>query len=328
MVVHLHVGAPRAGSTAIQQFCRSNPDVLSTIGAVYPQLPPMSSKRFSARACNGASLSYYFRHDIARASDVPSSMRKLTAFLKTIETNHIIISSEFLFVLAHERLAILRDALKETGHPLRVYAYIREPYEWLVSTYAQRVKSRALTVDINDYLSALLPEVRFGSAIEDLHSAFGDEVKFLLYRRDRLEGGDVRLDFFKQLGLALPALEMPPEVNRSAHAVEVETMRHLNRLVEQGLWARRSSRQFLRLTEKSGLKGPPIGDFVSASVEQAIRSRFEPEVAEIKAKYFPEESGPLFEVRQTVVRQSLEDLTTSKVVDAIASCMQQKSAGE
>ena len=328
MVIHLHVGANRAGSSAIQHFCRVNTDLLSTAGFVYPQLPALSQKRFAAAACNGADLSYYYANELPQDADSLSSARRLTKSIESIEADHIIISSEFLFDLRRERLALLRDALKASGHRLRVYAYIREPYEWLVSTYAQRVKSRALTVDINEYLSSLLPEVRFGSAIDDLHSAFGDEIKFLLYRRDRLVGGDVRLDFFKQLGLELPISEMPPEANRSANATEIETMRHLNCLIEMGAWSRRSSREFLRLTERSELKGLHIRDFVSESVEKAIRDRFDPEVAELKARHFPQEAGPLFEPPKPSAKQSLVDFAPSKVASAITSCLRRELGGK
>lgn len=35
MVIHLHVGANRAGSSAIQHFCGLNTDLLSAAGFVY-----------------------------------------------------------------------------------------------------------------------------------------------------------------------------------------------------------------------------------------------------------------------------------------------------
>jgi hypothetical protein len=316
MPVHLHVGVPRSGSSAIQEFCRLNPDLLARFGAVYPALPAFTAKRFAKNACNGASLSYYLRNEFVAGDR--RLLGTLTDAVARTGAEHVVISSEFLFDEAPDRLAALRDAFRDAHLALRVYVYIREPFDWLVSTYAQRVKSRTLTEDVNTYLSNLLPEVRFGDAVDALHAVFGGDLRVMLYRRDLLKGGDVRRDLFSRMGFDLGEVEMPPEMNPSANAVEIEAMRHLNSLIEKGLWSRRGGRQFLRYTAELGLAGPPIRTFVTREIEKRIRARFDPEVAALKVKHFPDFGGPLFAPPRAVERQSLEDLRESKLVLAIA----------
>src|SRR5688572_29446284 len=123
MLIHLHVGVPRSGSSAIQEFCRSNPDLLARFGVVYPALPPFTRKRFAKNACNGAQLSYYLRNEFDAGDR--RLLDRLTAALAGIEAEHAIVSSEFLYDEAPERLAALRDAFRAAGLPLRVYVYVR-----------------------------------------------------------------------------------------------------------------------------------------------------------------------------------------------------------
>src|SRR4051812_4001705 len=117
MQIHLHVGVPRSGSTAIQEFCRLNPDLLARFGAIYPALPAFTSKRFAANACNGASLSYYLRNEFV-AND-RRLLGMLTEAVAKTGAEHVIISSEFLFDEAPERLAALREAFRHSCLPLR-----------------------------------------------------------------------------------------------------------------------------------------------------------------------------------------------------------------
>lgn len=312
---------PRAGSSALQTFCRSNIDFLAKLGVAYPKLPRLTSKPFSAATCNGADLSNYVCNDPAFPENGLDGLARITASLRAVDASHVVISSEFFFGADPGRLAMLRDAFDAANLPLRIYLYLREPYEWLVSCYAQYVKSRSLTMDINEYLLRTLPEVRIAGAIGDLQDVFGNAFELALYRRDRLKDQDVCSDFFGRLGVELGPIDTPVDVNASANAVEIEVLRHFNQLIEHDLWSRRSGRHFLRSTKENLVKGPPIGRFVRREVEEAVRRRTDDEVAEIKARFFPGQTEPLFVPPAAVERLSLDDLNESRLVRAITDSM-------
>ncbi len=319
--VHLHAGMPRAGSSALQGFCRSNVDLLAKSGVTYPQLPRLTSKQFAAAACNGADLSHYVCNDPEFAAGGIEGLARIIECLRAVDTSHVVISSEFFFGADPARLAALRETFNAANLPLRVYLYLREPYDWLVSCYAQYVKSRGLTVDINEYLLSTLPHVRIAKAIGDLQDVFGDTFELALYRRDRLKDQDICSDFFSRLGIELGSIESPADVNSSANAVEIEVLRNFNRLITHDLWSRRSGRQFLRLAKENHVEGPPIGRFVRQEVEEIVRRRTDAEVAEIKARFFPNQVTALFKPPAIVERLSLDDLKESRLVRTIADSM-------
>ena len=183
------------------------------------------------------------------------------------------------------------------------------------------MKSRDLTVDVNEYLLGTLPEMRVAGATGDLHDVFGREFELALYDRDQLKGHDICSDFFGRVGVELGPFENPSDVNASANAIEIEVLRHFNRLIEHGLWSRRNSRGFLRFAKKGRVEGPPIGRFVRQEVEEAVRRRADEEVAEIKARFFPDLGRPLFKRPATTDRLSLDDFNESKLLRAIVGSM-------
>jgi hypothetical protein len=190
----------------------------------YPHLTRFTSKQLSGAACNGADLSHYLCNDPTFPDSGVEGLVRVIECLRAVDTSHVIISSEFFFGTNPARLALLRKTFNAANLPLRVYLYLREPYVWLVSCYAQYVKSRGLTVDINEYLLSTLPHMRIANAIGDLQDVFGDAFELSLYRRDRLKDQDVCSDFFSRLGIELAPIESPADVNSSANAVDIEVL--------------------------------------------------------------------------------------------------------
>lgn len=115
--VHLHAGMPRAGSSALQDFCRLNVDLLSKSGVAYPQLPRLCSKKFAAAACNGADFSYYICNDPGLLRRGREGLAPVIETLRTVQASHVIVSSEFFFGAPADRLATVRDAFKDAGLP-------------------------------------------------------------------------------------------------------------------------------------------------------------------------------------------------------------------
>lgn len=296
-------------------------DLLSKVGVAYPQLPRLSSKKFAAATCNGADLSYYVCNDPTFARNGHEGLAPVIETLRSVQAAHIVISSEFFFGASADRLATMRDAFSDAALPLRVYLYLREPYEWLVSCYAQYVKSRDLTTGVNEFLMSTLPDLRVASAIGDLHDVFGRNFELALYDREQLHDHDICSDFFSRIGLELGPLDSPSEVNASANAIELEVLRHFNLLIEHGLWSRRNGRRFLRLAKQVRVEGPPIGHFVRQEVEEAVRRHTNEEVAEIEARFFPDLGRPLFKRPAKFARLSLDDFNESRLLHAIVGSM-------
>ena len=81
----------------------------------------------------------------------PETLTAVRDFLDAQPDMNILLSSEW-FLADAQLVQRSVDALAADGRQVRVVAYVREQREWLVSRYAQAVKSRRWSLPLEQYV--------------------------------------------------------------------------------------------------------------------------------------------------------------------------------
>ena len=198
----LHVGGPKAGSSALQYDFTWNPrrPAHGRPGVTYeyvaltargqlrrgPGLEEMAS-RFAAHYANSAAIESLFALPAARLGGCIAELHAMRR-----EGIVPVLSYELWL---HADPALVARFVTALDAPLEIVAYVRDPVSWLTSAYWQRHEAEATTID--DWLAAMLPLTRWAD-----HLAVWREqpaVKRLIVRP---VAGSVASDFCRVLGCA------------------------------------------------------------------------------------------------------------------------------
>ena len=194
MKLILHIGMPKAGSTALQRgLCAAAPQ-LRDHRILYPaggRLP----KNHNMLVCGlfkGPNLPRLFRH--VYVGDDSRRKRDFAAFLQAIETEvqnsrpgTLVLSGEMLFVVRSPKNARkLKEILGRFSDEVTIVAYVRSPAQYYLSRAQQVLKA-------SSRISPPRP-IRYRRVIESYLSVSKD-ILAISYERSRLHGGDITRDF-------------------------------------------------------------------------------------------------------------------------------------
>ena len=294
--LYLHIGWPKTGTTALQKFCRENPDVLGAHGLAY----------YASRGdCSGS---------VARAMAKGEAMDKhRTRFLDWVDRQdalRILISSEGFASCDLTALSAFLDA--ERWRSITVIAYLRPQDAFLEGWYKQIVKWGG-KIDLRTYLSDRNPVWR--QADYDQHlarwqawcAALPDaRIMPAIYEREALTGGNIGADFFARLGF--PGLRPQIAGNNVSPSraliglylqlPEIDRLQQINRaMVGSGHPAATGS-----------------GDLLTDTQRAAIAARFAAGNERIRARYFPER--PVLFAERPASPPAAEDATLTPLLIA------------
>ncbi|RLA42350.1 MAG: hypothetical protein DRR42_23560, partial [Gammaproteobacteria bacterium] len=140
----LHIGYPKTGTTAIQNFLLHNSGELLNSGYYYPKtgIATNAHHQFPWSMTNDPRLK--------NKIDPKVLIRSLKNELKQVNCSTVLMSSEgFIFAINPK---YLRDYLSDLFDPITIIIYLREPLSWIESDYNQAVKGhRAVTEDFNSF---------------------------------------------------------------------------------------------------------------------------------------------------------------------------------
>lgn len=137
-VCYLHIGAPKTGTSAIQDFLLTNQDYLYANGFVYPN-PGLHKDDRQANDGNSKSILKAILHDDRDlASELNNTLRSL------LKSENVILSAEDLFNRAYENgFDIIRCILKDVE--VKVILYVRLQSEIFESAIKQRIRNHNKT---------------------------------------------------------------------------------------------------------------------------------------------------------------------------------------
>lgn len=167
--LHLHVGMPKCGSSSLQGFLKERQADLNAAGFVYPDPPgaPLPNLRMYLLAATGRTGDPVFRHNNPDAR-LETAQEDLWATVEASDADNVVLSAEELHKYRDPHVI---DAI--TGRFARVHVHIvlRPKVDWIISDYAQGIKTGRYRVTLEEFLAPeaietfILPRVSYAEHV-------------------------------------------------------------------------------------------------------------------------------------------------------------------
>ena len=213
--VLIHIGPPKTGTSAIQNWLDSNADDLHARGVYYPKHPVDQNN-----VSSGNVLTLFNRTEDKKLVLCYEKVRQLLEIVETSGCSTLLLSSEFFYFQVSDLLSVFPHA--------KFIVYIRFPLDVIESSYNQAVKRHA---EVKAFGIADEPQAYHLRLLELMIDKYSIEhfiIKF--YSNSMFIKGDIICDFLSILGI-----ENEPEtkiVNSSYTFESLEVKRWLNQFLQ------------------------------------------------------------------------------------------------
>lgn len=274
--VWLHIGMMKTGTTAMQEWCRSQAPALLAAGLLYVHPPRRAASGHLVKALSGPR---------------PGEGDAITALARQLAGTpapDVLISAESLAVRGPGFTRPLVAAL--AGHELRILIWLRRQDRYAEALYKQVVKWRGGGPDLAAFLRGLVAQLDYASLLDQWQAAF-PQARLLPQIYEEPEAG-APADSIAAMLTALNRPELIPadsaaiRRNRTPHAGLVARYREAAPAEAEVL--RRLNRQIMR---EFGEAAAGRGDLIPAEVAQALRARHADSNAAACARWFPERTA-------------------------------------
>jgi len=250
VLLFLHIGSQKTGTTAIQSFLRFNADLLRQAGFHYLKTgrAKINHNRMAASIKRG---------------DGAKICADLAAEVTANPSEHYIISSELFLCPGCKSLkqALPTDLISD----IRIICYLRRQDKFLEAMYKQRVKTGRAAPDRAAFLSARRDGLDYLRLIDEFAASFGERnIVVRPYERRHFANGDVVEDFAHTIGLDLApgVISQTPQSNKTL-SVEVSEMlgsvsRHTSFNVREII------REIIRLAPEGAIRSGDVYDRATA----------------------------------------------------------------
>ena len=221
--IHIHIGAHKTGTTAVQLFFAGNRAMLAERGLLYPA----ACEYLRGHHRLAFALQQSRRQINGEVPDFGAEIEGLKAEFDAAPCPAAFLSSEEFFALPPPRIGLLRQAL--SGYTVRIIAVLRRPDLLFESIFNQRTKMttnrfcQPHTAFLDDPL-ALAGDLRFDRVLRNWSNAFGRE-NLAVYRYE--ERPNIVDSILPELGLTGDGLAIPDRrSNESVSVRAAEMIRH------------------------------------------------------------------------------------------------------
>ncbi len=303
--VYLHIGLPKTGTTAIQNFLWDNQTMLEKHGICYPDLsvhyPRVSFLRnahFLIASCKTADDG-----SVTPANGDYSLILNQIAELGA-RFDKIFLTDEALWAAKSRQPAFwerLRTDLGKRGLSLRIIVYLRRQDSFVQSLYRQKIKVQATGLSFHEFLETFLKDypLDYYSYLQFLSGVLGrGNLIVRIYEKEQYKenGRFLFFDFLDIFGLK-------PEdgfsagqtgLNAPLDASQLELRRLLNTLSEPSPTLSQSFREIRRIAPREG--DPPADNSFARPEEQAAYLElFEDSNSQVAREFLGREDGVLFQ---------------------------------
>lgn len=259
--LYVHIGTPKTGTTAIQNFCIVNRKILQKNGFCFPALKYRYIGKPGFK--NGMFLTSRV-YDPQNGRQPEEEKRRFEEGLSRIEAlfqkyDNVILSDEGIWYhVRHGRESLweeLKEAGDRAGYTVKVIVYLRRQDHLLVSSYNQKIKRRGFmktnnTLTWKEYSDKYNKHINpdYYKTLKCAADVLGREnIIARRYDRKHLKGGDSREDFLDVLGLSLtPDYVMDDVINNTRLSLnQCEIKRIINDLPGTTLWEDRYIQEIL-----------------------------------------------------------------------------------
>ena len=189
--IYLHMGRHKTGTTTLQRFLSSNEEALSAEGFAYPK----TLRKPDAHHPLAVWYNRRKRSELTPEQEA-SDRREIEAFRDEIRNESKIILSSEAFQNARPNLMIEEFS----GFDFTFIVYLREPLDYLLSAYAQRVKAGNTAETIEEFAARFKPD--YDVFLKRWTDVFPDaKLHVRVFDRARLCGEDIRVDFLDCIGI-------------------------------------------------------------------------------------------------------------------------------
>ncbi|MDO4632946.1 MAG: hypothetical protein Q4B01_03715 [Eubacteriales bacterium] len=308
--VYLHIGMPKTGTTAIQNFMALNRDLLAEKGVSYPDM----GFHYPGRGYNrnafflhgeGYNAEGAERCDWREKPEYPEGMKQLSELGRKFET--IVISDEGNWwggVRRKKFWPMLKQDMDAAGLELKVIVYLRRQEDFAQSHYEQRVKE-GFTHSFEEYLvwkdRAEYPFDYEATLAKIAESVGSENIIVRVYEKGQFQGEEHTIfsDFLEIFGLKMAdGFELENTVrNVSLEGDALELRRALNRVPEMRGVSHRLTLDLKRVQEIEDYawkRGQEMY-FASEDAFEAFKARYAEGNAAVARKYLGREDGKLFQ---------------------------------
>lgn len=200
----VHIGMPKTGTTAIQNFCYENQKILNQKGYDYPKFAHIYGDTI-ARVRNGHFL---VPEEIAQNKEV--FQKNMALVMERFQTvPNIILSDEAIWTPA-AKCKVVCNALKEEsakgGFQVKVILYLRRQDQYLSSIWNQYVKGKNETKPWDEFVQnpSQAGKMNYATNLKQITSILGkDAVTVRRFEPKRFIGGSIYADFLQAVGLEM-----------------------------------------------------------------------------------------------------------------------------
>lgn len=276
MIIYLHVGLDKSGSTAIQRALGLNQSWLNTKGYLFPSTGRVFGGHHEGLFTTGGENSWeQFSQELDGARQAGSRAA--------------VISWEGVHFLSASRLSRFKALLH--AYELKVILYLRDQAELIQSGYFQQMKQKRMNLTVSSFElidEQLMPESRnYAHKIAKLEQVFGKQsLDVRLYDRENFVGQDIVTDFFKAVSLELDSTFQFPylEANPSLDLPAVMLLNLVDRFYEDPDGRRQMVNQLLLDIDENGNEGKY---FLDENAVDRIRNHYRASNREVLAQCFP-----------------------------------------
>ncbi|PSL00391.1 hypothetical protein CLV30_11651 [Haloactinopolyspora alba] len=225
MKIVLHIGMPKAGSTALQEGLRSLRDPLAEAGVLYPKSPVIRNKQallVSGLTSHGR-LPRHLRHKYNDDSekieqDAQTWLQQLRERITNSSLDTVVLSDESLFRINSESaLTTLAERLRPLADTIDVVVYVRQPSDYYLSMAQQTLKA-------SHEIRSVEP-INYRATLEGYAKHVADTLHVLPYDRRNWPNGDILRHFFEKflpnVDVSLDDVPKQPNTSLSAEAMSV-----------------------------------------------------------------------------------------------------------
>lgn len=214
-MIILHVGAPKTGSTAIQDFLHTARSDLEAAGLVVPDIGWAKGRGH-----------FGVRQSMNKNSDGVPEMEAVREDLKRSfigEDRAILISTETLWTVPPQAMLRVYPELKQA----HVVLYLREQSTMIASHFSQKIKGGINIPSLSEYIDQNKHQYDFDGILKEWQSAVGRSNVHPFIYEDAAPGGGLVAHFIRAVA-DLAGIDVA-KVNRIIELREADTKKIANR---------------------------------------------------------------------------------------------------